>query len=186
MHQQDHQSPLAIAYAQALLDLANESKIAAAVAQELNDLRQLIAAHADFAQLLADPAIGRHERGELIRRVFEGRVSPLMLHFLGLVNEKGRLNLLSSIAAAFGDLLDQQSGKMEVDVTVAEKLGKEQLETVRKKINDALKRDAVVHQYVDPKIIGGVILRVRDQLIDGSVLAQLAVMRQKLLAAHPV
>lgn len=186
MHKDNHASPLATAYAQALLELANESKTAAAVGGELRDLRQVIDANPDFAQVLADPAISREERGQLIHRVFDGRASTLMLHFLGLVNEKGRLNLLTAIAGAFDDLLDQQQGKVEVDMTVAGELGKEQLETVSRKIGDALKRDAVVHQSVDPQIIGGVVLRVRDQLIDGSVRAQLAAMRQRLLGARPV
>ena len=102
------------------------------------------------------------------------------------MNEKGRLGLFSSAATAFNDLLEDQQGKVEVDVTVAEKLGKEQLEIVGKRIKGALKRDAVVHQYVDPRIIGGVVLRVRDQLIDGSVHAQLVAMRRKLLEGRPI
>jgi F-type H+-transporting ATPase subunit delta len=109
-----------------------------------------------------------------------------MLHFLGLVNEKGRLALLAGISGAYDELLDQQQGIVEVDVTVAQRISAEQLETVRAKVSAALKRDAVVHQYVDEQIIGGLVLRVQDQLIDGSVRAQLLLMRQKLLGARPV
>jgi F-type H+-transporting ATPase subunit delta len=186
MHKDNYQSPVAVAYAQALLDLANESKSAAAIGAELRDLRQIIDANPDFAQLLADPAIGREERGQLIHRIFDGRASELMLHFLGLVNEKGRLALLAGISGAYDELLDQQQGIVEVDVTVAQRISAEQLETVRAKVSAALKRDAVVHQYVDEQIIGGLVLRVQDQLIDGSVRAQLLLMRQKLLGARPV
>jgi F-type H+-transporting ATPase subunit delta len=186
MGNENHHSPLAIAYARALLELANESNTTRAVDEELRALREIIATNPSFAQVLADPAISGEERGRLLHRVFDGRASTLMLHFLGLVNEKGRLNILSSIAGAFDELFDQQQGKVEVDATVAEKLSDEQLEAVRQKISEALKQNAVVHQYVDPQIIGGLVLRVRDQLIDGSVRAQLAAMRQKLLDARPV
>ena len=185
MHKDNHQSPLAISYAQALLDLANEAKIAQPIGEELRDLRQIIDTNEQFAQLLANPAISKEERSGLLHRVFDGRASHLMLNFLGLVNEKDRLGLLPAIAGAYDDLLDQQYGKIEVDITVAQKLGDEQLETVRRTVSDALKRDAVVHQYVDEAIIGGVVLRVQDQLIDGSVRAQLTAMRQKLLGARP-
>jgi F-type H+-transporting ATPase subunit delta len=186
MGNENHHSPLAIAYAQALLELANESKTTEAVGQELDALREVIEKNPTFAQVLSDPAISTEERGRLLHRVFDGRASKLMLHFLGLVNEKGRLNILSSIAGAFDELLDQQQGKIEVDATVAERLSDQQLEAVRQKISEALKRNAVVHQYVDPQIIGGLVLRVQDQLIDGSVRAQLAAMRRKLLDARPV
>lgn len=185
MHKDNHQSPLAIAYAQALLDLANEAKIVDSVAEELRDLRQIIDTNPQFAQVLADPAISKTERGQLLRTVFEGRASHLMLNFMGLVNEKGRISMLPAIAGAYDDLLDKQQGKIEVDVTVAHKLGDDQLESVRRTVSEALKRDAVVHQYVDDSIIGGIVLRVQDQLIDGSVRAQLSLMRQKLLGARP-
>jgi len=185
MHKDNHQSPLAIAYAQALLDLANEAKIANETGQELRDLRQVIDTNAEFAQLLDNPAVGTEERGQLLHRVFDGKASHLMMNFLGLVNEKGRLGILPAIAGAYDELLDKQFGKIEVDITVAQRLGDDQLETVRRTVSEALKRDAVVHQYVDEAIIGGVVLRVQDQLIDGSVRAQLTAMRHKLLGARP-
>src|ERR1700679_2635044 len=119
MQQDTHQSPLAISYADALLQLANESKSAQPIGDELDDIKQLIAENDLFAQLLADPAISAEERGKFLHRVFDGQASTLMMHFLGLVNEKGRLNLLTSIAGAYHDLLDQQQGIVEVDVTVA-------------------------------------------------------------------
>jgi F-type H+-transporting ATPase subunit delta len=185
MEQETHQSPLAIAYADALLQLANEQQIAEPIAEELDALREIIDADALFAQLLGDPAISAEERGRFLHRVFDGRASTLMLHFLGLVNEKGRLNLLPSMAAAYHDLLDDQQGIIEVDVTVASQISDQELNTVRQKVSDALKREAVVYQYVDPSIIGGLILRVKDQLIDGSVLAQLSAIRQTMLDAKP-
>ena len=185
MKQETHQSPLAIAYAEALLQLASEANIAESVGDELDALQEIIAGDAEFSQLLASPAISAEERGQFLHRVFDGQASTLMMHFLGLVNEKGRLNLLTSIAAAYKDLLDQQQGVIEVDVTVAHQVTNDELDSIRKKVSDALKREAVVYQYVDPSIIGGLILRVKDQLIDGSVRAQLSAIRQTLLDAKP-
>ena len=105
MHHDNHQSPTAIAYAEALLELANEAKTAAETGQELGEIRQLVAENEKFAQVLANPSISADERGKFLRSLFEGRASPLIMHFLGLVNEKGRLSLLSAISAAYDDLL---------------------------------------------------------------------------------
>jgi F-type H+-transporting ATPase subunit delta len=181
-----HQSPVAIAYARALLELANEAKSAEATGQELRDLKQLIDATPQFGQILNDPAIGMEERAKLIHSVFDGRLSKTVLNFLGLLNEKSRLRLLASISGAFDDLLDQQLGKIDVDVTVAQQLDPPQLEEVRQKISGALKRDAIVEQHIDESIIGGLVLRVQDRLFDGSVRAQLDAIRRDLLAATPV
>ena len=62
-------------------------------------------------------------------------------------------------------------------MTVAQRLTAEQLEQVRQQVSQALKKDAVVHQYVDESIIGGLVLRVGDKLIDASVRNQLETMR---------
>jgi F-type H+-transporting ATPase subunit delta len=102
-----------------------------------------------------------------------------------VVAEKHRLGSLPAISAAYDELLDKQLGKVEVDVIVAQRLTPDALETVRRRVSAALKRDAVVHPYVDESIIGGMILRVQDQLIDGSIRTQLKTIRQRMIAARP-
>jgi F-type H+-transporting ATPase subunit delta len=180
-----HRSPLAVAYATSLLELADEQKRLEPVAQELGALQEIIRAISAFKIYLSDPAIGQVERWELLQRVLGSGLSPLMMSFLRVLNEKGRLGGLDEIVDAYDDLLDQRLGKIEVDVTVAHKLTPDQLDEVQKKVSAALKREAVLHAYVDEKIIGGVVLRIQDQLIDGSVKAQLEAMRMKLLSAAP-
>ncbi len=179
-----HFSPTAYSYAQALLELANEKNQAAQIGEELRDIRQIIDTNETFALYLADPAISVAERGGMIERVFGGRISPLLKDFLGILNEKTRIGMLDEIAGAFDMLLDEQAGKVEVDVTVAQALNDIQLEDVRQRVSKALNKNAVVHQYVDESIIGGLILRVQDQLIDGSVRHQLSSIRQRMLATR--
>lgn len=172
-------------YAQAMLQLANEQGQAWEVAGELASVREVLDADPAVEQFLENPAIGPGERGQVLARAFEGKVRPVVWNFLRLLNVKGRLNLLRGIEAAYADLIDEQFGKVEVDVTVAQRLSAEELEHVRQAVGAALKRDAVVHQYVDESIIGGLVLRVQDKLIDTSVRAQLAAVRQQMLAARP-
>ena len=106
-----------------------------------------------------------------------------MSNFLGLLNSKGRLGLLREIIDEYDDLLEAQLGNVEVDFTVAQKLTPEQLETARQRVSSAIGRNAVIHQYVDESIIGGLVLRVQDKLIDASVRQQLESMKRQLLAA---
>jgi F-type H+-transporting ATPase subunit delta len=175
-------SPLAVTYADALLELTSEPGEAETVGQELADLRGLLLDNPLAQAVLVDPAIGDTERSAMLDRVFSGRVSGLMLKFLHILGEKGRLNLLIAIAGAYHDLLDKRACKIEVDVTVARRLDQQAFETVRQRIGGALKMDVVLHQYVDEHILGGMILRVQDKLIDGSVRTQLGALREKILA----
>jgi len=179
------QSGAAVQYARALLELANEQKQAEAVGHELHELGEIIAGNKSLAAFLTDPGISESDRTDLINRVFKGRMSPIIVNVMGVLNSKGRLRRLPNIIEAYQELLDEQLGKIEVDVTVAQKLDPAALEEVRKRISSALKKDAVVHQYVDEKIIGGMVLRVDDKLIDASVKSQLEALKRKLFLATP-
>ena len=179
-------SPAAVAYAESILDLANEKQQAEAIGLELDQLRQIVDENASFREVLSNPSISAEERQGLLDRVFgSGALSPLVHNTLGVLNRKNRLGLVSEIARGYADLLEEQQGKVEVDLTVAHKLDSDQLERARKRVSEVLKRDAVVHQYVDENIIGGVIVRVGDKLIDASVRHQLAAMREQLMASIP-
>jgi F-type H+-transporting ATPase subunit delta len=184
MSKQIHPSPSAVAYATALIELANERQLTQPIADELGGLRDVLAANPSFRAFLADPSIGDTERAGVLKRVFSGKITPLLEHFLEVLTSRRKIGGIEQIADAYDDLLEQQQGKVEVDVTVAQKLSADQLEQVRQKVSAALKMDAIVHQYVDESIIGGLILRVQDQLIDASVKTQIQSLRRELLAAR--
>lgn len=183
IHTKQHMA--SVSYAQAMLDLANQNQQAEAIGQELQDLAKVIDASPSFQAFLHDPAISVVERQKLLDRVFKGKVNPLVHNTLGVMNNKGRLGLLREVIDAYHDLLDEQLGKIEVDLTVARRLDGPELEMVRQKVAQALKKEVVLHQYVDEKIIGGLVLRVQDKLIDASVLSQLEGMKRRLMSATP-
>src|SRR5438132_9226107 len=137
---QVHPSSSAVAYATALIELANERELTQPIADELGGLRQVLAENPSFRAFLADPSIGDTERTDVLKKVFSGKVQPLLEHFLEVVKAKGKLGQLDQIADAYDDLLDEQLGKIEVDVTVAQKLTPDQLEQVRQKVSAALKK----------------------------------------------
>ena len=176
----EHHSTLALTYARSMLELAEERNEIEPVANDMGAIGQVLEENPTFAELLRDPGISAEERQGVLDKAFGGG-EKLVKRFLHLLNERGRLRMLPEITDAFEYLLDQKLGKVEADVTVAQKLDDEQLEDVRRRVGEALGKDAVVHQYVKPEIIGGMILRVGDQVIDASVRRQLDAMRERLL-----
>lgn len=179
----DHKTAFASAYARSLLELANETNQAEPIRQELQALKQVCEQNPTFGLFLAAPAISHAEREPVLNRIFGQNLSPLMHNFVGVLNRKNRLSALPRIAQAYAQLLDEQLGKLDVDVTVAHALAPAQLDEVQSKVGQALKKNAVIHQSVDDSIIGGLIIRVQDKLIDASVKTQLAAMKEQLLAA---
>jgi F-type H+-transporting ATPase subunit delta len=178
-------SPAATAYAKSLLDLANGQSVAWEVASDLTGIRSALDADPSLEQFFANPSVSPTAREPLLAKAFEGRVQPLVWNFVRLVNQKGRLGLLRQIEATYKTLIDEQFGKIEVEVTTAQPLDEAALEEVRRAVGESLKRDATVKPKVDESIIGGLIVRVQDKLIDASVRAQLAALKQQMLAARP-
>lgn len=180
-----HFSPTVLTYARVVLELAIEQDKLDAVQEELEQVRTIFEQNPDLVTFLSDPAIGRIQRSNLVERTFQGHVSALVWNFLRVLNERNALKQLIEIVKAFRFLADRQRGRIDVELTVAQVLDEQQLESVRQRISSALKKDAMVHQHVDEAVIGGLVLQIEDQLVDASVRHQLIAIRQQLLAARP-
>jgi len=175
---------LAKVYARSLYELAAESSRREDVleaADELEQIGELMRGDRALREMLASPIVDPARREASLRRIFGGRVSDLTLRFLLVLNEKKRLSHLASIIAAFDQLVQEAFGKIEVDVFTAAPLGAEQLGEVAARIQSALRREPVLHPYTEPAMIGGIKLRIGDQLVDGSVAAQLRRLKGELL-----
>jgi F-type H+-transporting ATPase subunit delta len=175
---------LAKVYARSLFELAAGSSRREAVletADELEQIGELMRGDKALREMFASPIIDPARREASLRKVFSGRVSDLTLRFLLVLNDKGRLSHLGAIIAAFDQLVQEAFGKVEVDVFTAAPLGAEQLRDVAARIQAALRREPVLHPYTEPSMIGGIKLRIGDQLVDGSVAAQLRRLRSELL-----
>jgi F-type H+-transporting ATPase subunit delta len=178
-----HLSPAAFSYAQALLELAGDQQ-AEPIGQDLDALTEVVRTNPTFKAYLSDPSISQIERMGKLKSILSGQVSPLLMNFIGVLNNKNRLGMLSEIAGAYKQLLDRKLNKIEVEVTVAKELPGDQLQLVQQQVSSALKKNAVVKQKVDDSIIGGLVIKVQDQLIDASVRSQLNAMKQQLLASR--
>ncbi len=181
-----HTDAIAQVYAKSLYELADDAggreKIVE-LAEELDQICELARSDRTFREFLASPIINTKARGEAIRRIFHGRVTDLALRFLLVLNNKARLRRLESISAAFDQLVHDALGRVEVDIYTPGPLGREQLDTIKQRIQGALGKDPVLYSYTDAAMIGGVRLRIGDQLIDGSVASRLRRLRQHLLTS---
>ncbi len=172
-------------YAQSLFELGEaaggDAKLVE-IGEELQSIVELVRADSTFAEFLRSPIVEREKRAGTLRRVFDGQVTDVLLRFLLVLNDKGRLGHLDDISDGYGELLNDRFGRIEVDVyTIDGTLDAAQLEQLAQKVKARLGKDPVFHQYADPAMIGGLVLRIGDQLIDGSVRGQLRGLRESLL-----
>ncbi len=177
-------SPSARAYAEALLELADERQQLHGIADDVRSLGETVHNSPELRAFFAHPGITDAEREQLIDRTLAPSLNPLLSSFLKLLSSKGKLGEIEPISRAFAAMYDEKLGKSTVEITVAKPLMTGDLELVRQKISTAIRREARINQKVDPEIIGGIVIRVGDQLIDGSVRAQLDAVQSRLLNAR--
>lgn len=173
-------------YAESLFELAEAAggiSKAQEVGAEFSAVAEAIRADRAMKEFLRTPVIGASAREESLKRAFTGKVSDLLLRFILIVNRKGRSGQLCSIEMAFDRMLQDRLGKVEVDVWTAGTLGPDALRAIQKRVSDAIGKDAVLHTYVEPAMIGGIKLRIGDSLIDGSIASKLRTLRSSLVEA---
>ncbi|MEX0653180.1 MAG: ATP synthase F1 subunit delta [Phycisphaeraceae bacterium] len=182
-HTTRHTDAVDRAYAKALFEMGEAQGLLDTLADEVDQFGELINEQPDLRRLLAGRTLAAHERTAMLERMFQGNVSDLLYRFLQVVNRKGRLSSLPGIVQAFADLMTEQRGLIEVDAFVAVRMDEKQASDVAATLGRQLKKEVVLHQYVDPELIGGIKLRLGDQIIDGSVATQLRLLRQRMIAA---
>jgi len=178
---QNHADSVGRVYAEALLEMAETAGQLSEIGDELKQLDELLEAHPELSDLLSNRIISTREREASIDAIFKGRVSDLMYHFLLVVNNKNRFDTLPSIVRAFTLISDERSGVIEADAFVAREMSQEQVVAVCDRVSQAVGRNVVLHQHIDPKLIGGLKIRVGDRLIDGSLTTQLRLIRNALI-----
>ncbi len=169
-------------YAASLYDLADKAggreQVESTLGQ-LEDVLELARQDARFSEFLASRVLSASSRERSLKKILEGRADDLVTRFLLVLNDKGRLGHLPAIVAAMDALVQERMGRVEVDVYTPGAIDTEQLTTIKERLGAKLGKDVIVHPYTDPSMIGGIRLRIGDQLIDASVATRLRRMRDQ-------
>jgi F-type H+-transporting ATPase subunit delta len=169
-------------YARALFGIGIDAGNFEAFGREIDDLAALLASSPELQSALENPVFKPEEKRKVLEQILP-RVTPTaeVRRFVLLLLERRRLVLLPSIARAYRDLADAHAGRVRAKVTSAEPLTPAALDGVRRALAQRTGKQVIVETDVDPTLIGGVVARVGDLVLDGSVRTQLAELREKLV-----
>ena len=160
---------IAQVYAGALLDIATQDDVIDDVSTQLNVIGEIVKADQTFANFIDSPAIGINKKKDSLDKIFSNSVSELVMNFLMVITEKGRLSLLLMIVDAFSFLQDQRAGRVLGTMITAVDMSDAELEYLTEKVSKNFDKTVTLTTEVDPSILGGFILKVDGTLIDGSV-----------------
>ncbi len=164
-------------YAAAIYDLAFEAWL-----RQLESVQKALGRDAALRSHLQDPGRPSAERLQRLEQAVQGRLDPQVRKFLGTLVEAGQTDMLGAILAEFERLVRRRPERKVAQVVTAVALDDAERRAMEARITSQFGPDLEFEYKVDKSIIGGVYLRVGDRVIDGSVAAKLAALRERLAA----
>jgi F-type H+-transporting ATPase subunit delta len=175
-----HTDPVARIYAQALLELASDRGRIDAVGADLEQVATAVGADAALRDFIATPVLDATPKKRVIESL-RGKVDETVIDFLCLLIDKGRIESLAEIAAAYRQLADAAAGRLRVRAATAVALPTDQRRRLEETLQAALQRQCIVEAEVDADLIGGLVLQIGDKVYDGSVRSQLRRVRSRMM-----
>ncbi len=166
-------------YAQAIFEIALEKGEEDRWLEDLSRMGEVMA-HDDLAPLLQNPTVSVRKKQELLKECLEG-LSPLAMNLAYLLVAKGRGDIASDVAAGYESLLDLRRGVEHAEVITAVPLTEKELERVRVRLGEITGGKVVLESRIASEMVGGLIIRIGDRLMDGSVRAKLEGLKRDLI-----
>ncbi|MFW5823402.1 MAG: F0F1 ATP synthase subunit delta [Marinobacter sp.] len=163
---------LARPYARAAFEAARSQDALADWGDALSVAGQ-VAANSEVKQFLAHPGVPRSAKAEIITEFAGNQVSQPVRNFFTILAEKGRLTLLPEIAGLFQKFRAELERTINIDVTAAFELTEEQQQKLAQALSTRLDRQVSLTATADQSLIGGVVIRTGDMVIDASVRGKL-------------
>ena len=175
-------SNLAVAkrYGQALFDLASEKNMLDQLEKELTQVLEVIEESHELKKILEQRLIRSETKQEIFRKVYSGTISPVTMNFLLLILHKRREMVLNQIVSQFLNLANEARGIVKAQVKSAAQLSFEQLEKLRESLEKITGKNILLESAVDERLIGGLVVKIGDRIIDGSISTKLKMLEKHL------
>jgi F-type H+-transporting ATPase subunit delta len=173
---------VARSYAEGVYALADKHKVHDEFLRAFAAL-DVILSERQVRVFLESPKIGTALKKQVLRAALSDRVHPLFVNLVQLVLDKRRQRTLGAIAHQYRALVDEAAGRLHVQVTVAREPSAELEQEIRERLSEIFGKIVIPHVNVDEKILGGILVRHGDQVIDGSLRRRLMGLRRRMMAS---
>jgi F-type H+-transporting ATPase subunit delta len=168
-------------YAKALLIIGKEDGQAETYGDELDGFAKLIAKEKELEQAIINPLYGASGRKKVLETVIDKvGISKIVASFLLLLFDKGRFEFIGDINEFYQKLADELKGVLRASLVSASELSSETVEKIRTTLSKRTGKDIILEVEQDPSLIGGIVSRIGDLVLDGSIKSQLLNMRESL------
>jgi len=169
-------------YAEALFELGERTNESERFGDLIEGVGGAIEADESIRVVLESPNVTKAAKQELLARALKNRAPDSFIRFLTAVIKRGRQGIIPTIARQYLELLDVKFNRVHASVAMARTPDQALQDAVRKSLSEVLGKEVITHYREDPGILGGVIVRVGDRVMDGSLRRRLKVLRRQMLA----
>jgi len=169
-------------YAEALLTLARKSDAVEEWGALLDAIADGMREDATLRAFLESPKLSASQKIEILEKALKRRVPPVFLRFIDTVINKRRQMLIPQIASEYRLLIDEAEHRVHATVIVASEPNEPERDALARQLTRLFGKRVVPHITLNPAILGGVIVKVGDTVMDGSVRRRLSMLRQRMLA----
>ena len=169
-------------YGDALFELAVEKDKVDVLLEEIEQLQKVLSENDEFGRLMNHPKIIKEEKIQVAKSVFEGRVSEELLGFLTIIITKDRYKDIDEILDYFIAEVKRYKGIGIATVTTAVPLKEEQCKKIEQKLLETTEFTKMeMHYKLDESLIGGMVVRIGDRVVDSSIKTKLSELQKELL-----
>lgn len=167
-------------YAEAVFMIASETKKISEYRESLKNINDIFAAQEELAVIFISPAIPKQVKNKIIDEVFKDE-EPLVLNFLHILIDKHREKILNAVISEYAKLIDRREELVRVEVLSAQGLSYEHKKAITDLLTRGLGRKVELEERVTPGIIGGIVLKTEEAVIDGSLKKYLEQFKEQLI-----
>lgn len=177
-------------YAEAVIELAEDASGGSAqslkklerIHGDLKVIAEIFAINEDFSLVLNHPNLSPEDKKGLLLKTFEGKVDELTLRLIKLLAERRRFEVLPYLEKPFKAILRERMNVVGGELICAQKLSDGQVQDIKARLTEHLGKKLELDVRVDPSLIGGMVLKLGDQVIDGSLRGKLQVVEKSLMS----
>jgi len=172
-------------YARALFELADEAGQVTSVAGEIDRFADAYRSSPELERALGNPSVDEAARDAILKELGTSlSLSPLSVNTIRLMARRRRLDAIADVAAEIRSLADEKAGVLRATVTTAKPLPESYYQRLSAELEKRLGRKVMIERKEDPSLIAGVVTRIGDNTIDGSVRGRLSALGRELLASN--
>ena len=170
-------------YAQALFEAGERSGDTERFAGLLEAVAGAVLADDRIRVALDSPRVPKTLKQRVLHQALSRRAPDAFIRFLGAVVKRGRQGIIAALTEQYHGLLDLKMDRVHAGVILARQPDKRLLDAIRRRLSAAIGKEVIPHVREDPKILGGIVVRVGDRVMDGSVRRKMARLRKQMLGA---